>query len=92
MRKIVAALAVSLAPAAIAVGTVILAPKANAGCQSIVVLGGWRETCDGPIRPDGTWDRCDSGGFGAFGGGGHCFPMGGHLGVPPGQQPGHIYP
>lgn len=78
--------------AATAAYLIAAAPDAEAGCQSTYVLGGYRNTCDGPIRPDGSWDRCDGGGYGYFGGGSSCFPMGGPFGVPAGQQPGHIYP
>ena len=33
------------------------APPASAGC----IYGGWmgaRSRCDGPVQPDGTWQRC----------------------------------
>ena len=37
----------------------VAAPSASAGCQN----PGWSvhptaEMCDGPVHPDGTWERC----------------------------------
>ncbi|MBV8862396.1 MAG: hypothetical protein JO082_10145 [Mycobacterium sp.] len=31
------------------------APQASAGCQ---YGGGFLSKCDGPVQPDGTWQRC----------------------------------
>lgn len=43
---------------AVAVGalgaSVILAAPASAGCETQP----FAQYCDGPVRPDGTWDRC----------------------------------
>jgi hypothetical protein len=36
-------------------GGIGLAPKASAGCQTPLLADTY---CDGPIRPDGTWERC----------------------------------
>lgn len=44
-----------LATAAVAAGSIVLAPTASAGCETNL-LGALY--CDGPIRADGTWDRC----------------------------------
>jgi hypothetical protein len=51
-HRIVAGLAVLLLPA----GLIAAAPPASAGCQYGIpgILG----RCDGPIQPDGTWQRC----------------------------------
>jgi hypothetical protein len=38
-----------------AAGLTTLAPPASAGCQ---YGGGVLSRCDGPIQPDGTWQRC----------------------------------
>lgn len=40
-------------------GPIAAAPPAGAGCRNLL----WAEhpfaqECDGPIRPDGTWQRC----------------------------------
>jgi hypothetical protein len=36
-------------------GLIALAPPASAGCQ----YGGLvASKCDGPVQPDGTWQRC----------------------------------
>ncbi|MDA4109985.1 CDGP domain-containing protein [Mycolicibacterium holsaticum] len=38
-----------------AAGTMTLAPQASAGCH----YGGlYISKCDGPVQPDGTWERC----------------------------------
>jgi hypothetical protein len=50
-RSIVAGLAVLL----IGAGMIASAPPASAGC---VYGGGVLSKCDGPIQPDGTWQRC----------------------------------
>jgi hypothetical protein len=54
-------------------GGVALAAPANAGCQSGWTPWGGAEVCDGPIAPDGSFQRCQT--FGAFGLGGTlpCF-------------------
>ncbi|KUI29174.1 hypothetical protein AU196_19430 [Mycobacterium sp. IS-1742] len=38
-----------------AAGLIGTAPPAAAGC---LYGGGFISKCDGPIRPDGTWERC----------------------------------
>jgi hypothetical protein len=45
-----------LAAALITGGLVGSAPPASAGC----LYGGWMAAsrCDGPVQPDGTWQRC----------------------------------
>ena len=45
-----------LAAALMAGGLIAAAPPANAGCQ----YGGLGviSKCDGPVQPDGTWQRC----------------------------------
>jgi hypothetical protein len=44
-----------LAAVLMAGGLIAAAPPANAGCQygGLVI-----SKCDGPIQPDGTWQRC----------------------------------
>jgi hypothetical protein len=41
--------------AALMAGGLIAAPPANAGCQ---YGGPFLSKCDGPVQPDGTWQRC----------------------------------
>jgi hypothetical protein len=45
-----------VAAALIAGGLITAAPPASAGC----LYGGWMAAsrCDGPVQPDGTWQRC----------------------------------
>jgi hypothetical protein len=52
----IAALIASLGAALMAGGMIAAAPPANAGCQ----YGGpgILNKCDGPVQPDGTWQRC----------------------------------
>jgi hypothetical protein len=38
-----------------AVGLIAAAPPASAGC---LYGGGFISKCDGPIQPDGSWQRC----------------------------------
>jgi hypothetical protein len=54
-------------------GGIALAAPANAGCQSGWTPWGGGEICDGPIAPDGSFQRCQA--FGVFGLGGTlpCF-------------------
>jgi hypothetical protein len=91
----------ALAAAAAVSGAVALAPAATAGCESQV----FATYCDGPIRPDGTWDRCFQsapqatyGQWGQVSGVvpsvGRCYPIDPNA-FPPtplGQPPYHIYP
>jgi hypothetical protein len=53
-----------LAAVLMAGGLIASAPPASAGCQygGLVV-----SKCDGPVQPDGTWQRCVV--FGSVGGG-----------------------
>ncbi|MCV7409318.1 hypothetical protein AWC05_09770 [Mycobacterium florentinum] len=44
-----------LAAALVAAGMIAAAPPASAGCQ---YGGPIISKCDGPIQPDGTWERC----------------------------------
>ncbi len=42
--------------AALSTGVLVAAaPPANAGCQ---YGGSYMSKCDGPVQPDGTWQRC----------------------------------
>jgi hypothetical protein len=50
-RGIVAGLATLL----MAAGVIASAPSANAGCH---YGGPVISKCDGPVQPDGTWQRC----------------------------------
>lgn len=78
-------------------GSLIAAAPAAAGCETQA----FAQYCDGPIRPDGTWDRC----MAAFGQGypGHigyvptvsrCYPVdpANFPPIPLGQPLDHIYP
>jgi hypothetical protein len=48
-----------LAAVLMAGGLIAAAPPASAGCQN---PGWWAhpnaQQCDGPLQPDGTWQRC----------------------------------
>lgn len=44
-----------LAAALTAGGLIASAPPAGAGCQ---YGGAFLSKCDGPVQPDGTWQRC----------------------------------
>ena len=46
---------VGVGAALMAGGLIAAAPPANAGCQ---YGGGFISKCDGPLQPDGTWQRC----------------------------------
>ncbi len=50
-RCIVGTVAVLL----MAAGSMTLAPPASAGCH---YGGQFISKCDGPVQPDGTWERC----------------------------------
>ncbi len=56
LRRGRAAFTASLGTALIFGGLIATAPPANAGCQ----YGGpgILSKCDGPLQPDGTWQRC----------------------------------
>jgi hypothetical protein len=51
----IAAFIASLCAPLMAGGLIAAAPPANAGCQygGLVI-----SKCDGPVQPDGTWQRC----------------------------------
>ena len=44
-----------LAALLMAAGLIASAPPASAGCQ---YGGSFISKCDGPVQPDGTWQRC----------------------------------
>ena len=44
-----------MAAVLVAAGLVTSAPPASAGCQ---YGGPYISKCDGPVQPDGTWQRC----------------------------------
>ena len=52
----IAAFIASLGGALMPGGVIATAPPANAGCQSGGL--GIISKCDGPLQPDGTWQRC----------------------------------
>lgn len=97
-RRICLAAAAAIIPAS--VGISVAAP-ANAGCES----GPFAQYCDGPVKADGTWDRCFtsapqsfSGQYGQVAGfipsTGRCYPVDPNE-FPPtpiGQPQYHIYP
>jgi len=53
MRRCIAG-AGGVAALLVSVGLMVSAP-ANAGC---VYGGGYISKCDGPVQPDGSWERC----------------------------------
>jgi hypothetical protein len=55
-------LAAPVLAAALLSGGIASAPPASAGCQSATPADTY---CDGPIAPDGTWQRChqNAGGY-----------------------------
>jgi hypothetical protein len=55
LRLGIAAFITSLGAALMAGGLIAAAPPANAGCQ---YGGPVLSKCDGPVQPDGTWQRC----------------------------------
>jgi hypothetical protein len=63
MRTASAFLLGTIAAAGIAV---LSAPPASAGCQSMFTPWGGGQRCDGPIDPNGFFQRCDSGGAMGF--------------------------
>ena len=62
MRTVVAILFSVFAASGVALAS---APAASAGCAPGWTPWGGGERCDGPIQPDGFFERCDV--FGAFG-------------------------
>ncbi|MDA4107681.1 CDGP domain-containing protein [Mycolicibacterium holsaticum] len=53
---------------ALAAGSIALAAPANAGCQGGWTPWGGGTICDGPIAPDGNFERCQTAGALGFGG------------------------
>ncbi|SIE70156.1 Uncharacterised protein [Mycobacteroides abscessus subsp. abscessus] len=100
LRRICLAVSAAAIPASIAIGFGFAAP-ASAGCEA----GPFAQYCDGPIKADGTWDRCFtsapqsfSGQYGQLAGfipsTGRCYPVDPNA-FPPtplGQPQYHIYP
>lgn len=98
MGRILAAAAITATIAASSIGS---AAPASAGCEA----GAFAQYCDGPVRPDGTWDRCFQtqpqpfyGQYGQISGWvpsvGRCYPVD-PAAFPPtpfGQPQYHIYP
>lgn len=73
-------------------GLIISAPQASAGC---IYGGAVINQCDGPIQPDGTWQRCIAtaqviarGASGYLAPVKTCDQLGPNL--PPGDPPDHI--
>ena len=68
---------------------VAAAPPAGGDCQKYGIDG--TELCDGPVQPDGTWQRCElRPDIKLQGTNSQCYPMGPNHFQPPGQTPGHI--
>jgi hypothetical protein len=69
-KEIVMKILVALAISAIAASGIGLptATPASAGCQGAWTPWGGGTRCDGPIAPDGTFERCDTAGAMGFGG------------------------
>jgi hypothetical protein len=63
---------VALAVAALAATGIAFAAPASAGCQAGWTPWGGGEICDGPIGPDGNFQRCQTTGVLGFGGT-NCF-------------------
>jgi hypothetical protein len=80
---------VGLAAGLLAAAVIAAAPPASAGCQQ--VNAGW-QLCDGPIQPDGIWQRCEVETFPDKWTKSTCFPLGNTNFLPPFQPPGHIDP
>ncbi|MGH3971085.1 MAG: CDGP domain-containing protein [Mycobacterium sp.] len=88
MRQyIVAGLAAGLMTGAL----IASAPPASAGCQP---WGFNQQLCDGPIQPDGTWQRCEvaQSVWDPQRTQSTCYPLGDSHWLPPFQPPGHIDP
>ena len=96
-------LLVTVCAAALSITGLMFAAPASAGCEANM-LG--VQYCDGPIRPDGTWDRCwHSDAFATYGplgqvqtitpAMGKCFPVDPSQPWPPipiAQPQYHVYP
>jgi hypothetical protein len=66
---------VALAIGALTASGIALAAPATAGCQSGWTPWGGSEICDGPIAPDGSFQRCQTVGVLGFGGSLPCVIM-----------------
>lgn len=93
----VTAIRLAVVAAVLAVAGVGFAAPAAAGCEGQA----FAQYCDGPIRPDGTWDRCfvAYGSTNAFGQVtvppvGRCYPVDptAYPMFPLGQPQYHVYP
>ena len=65
------------------------APQATAGCEPFPPFIN-TQLCDGPIQPDGTWQRCETQARGSGYTESNCYPLGNNHFVPLLQPPGHI--
>lgn len=97
-RRICLAVSVAAIPTSIGIG---FAAPASAGCETQL----FAQYCDGPVKADGTWDRCFTSApqatFGQYGqvsgwvpSTGRCYPVDPNA-FPPtpiGQPQYHIYP
>jgi hypothetical protein len=63
---------IALAVGALAVAGIASAAPANAGCQAGWTPWGGGEICDGPVAPDGNFERCQTTGVLGFAGS-NCF-------------------
>lgn len=63
---------VALAIGALAASGIALAAPANAGCQGGWTPWGGGTICDGPVAPNGDFERCQTAGAMGFGGT-NCF-------------------
>jgi hypothetical protein len=63
---------VALVVALLAASGIALAAPASAGCQAGWTPWGGGEICDGPVGPDGNFERCQTTGVLGFGGT-NCF-------------------
>ena len=90
-----------LAAVLMAGGLISAAPPASAGCQNVASGVHPAEICDGPVQPDGNWQRCVKEYTGFVMIGGHplnlprtsCYPYGPGQTPPPHawiEQPTHI--
>jgi hypothetical protein len=59
---------VALAIGALAASGIALAAPANAGCQGGWTPWGGGTICDGPVGPDGNFERCQTSGALGFSG------------------------
>jgi hypothetical protein len=68
---------------------VAAAPPSGGDCQKYGIDG--TELCDGPVQPDGTWQRCElHPDIMLQGTNSQCYPMGPNHFQPPFQTPDHI--